>query len=438
MDPAEVRGARTSSTRVPAPDGHGRQLRLRRVPRGAGEVPGQRGLRRAARAEQAARRERGDVEQLGLGLCSYVEWTGFGSELGTCDGRARTARWSSPRARPRTARGTRRPTRSSWPARSASRSTTSRSSSPTPSWSSAAWARWARARCRSAARAVQNATDEVLDKARRLAAHLLEADAGDIEVVPGEGLGVAGSPGSRDPVGGARRARRPTRRARPRASRAGSRRRTTSRRRTRRTRSARISRSSRSTPRPAWRTCPPHHGRRLRAGSRNPMLVEGQVHGGIAQGVAQALFEEIAFDEDGNNVTGSLASYAIPPRRRPAELRDRAHADADAAQPAGGEGHRRVGRDRLDAGGLERRRRRARAHSACATSTCPRRLSASGRRSAPRADLAERARQRVDVRDRRPEPDARPDRAGQLGLAAGLAARRGAGAPRRPTRRAGG
>ena len=44
----------------------------------------------------------------------------------------------------------------------------------------------------------------------------------------------------------------------------------------------------------------------------NPLLVEGQVHGGIAQGVAQALFEEIAYDEDGNNVTGSLASYAIP------------------------------------------------------------------------------------------------------------------------------
>ena len=36
------------------------------------------------------------------------------------------------------------------------------------------------------------------------------------------------------------------------------------------------------------------------------------MHGGIAQGVAQALFEEIAYDEDGNNVTGSLASYAIP------------------------------------------------------------------------------------------------------------------------------
>jgi carbon-monoxide dehydrogenase large subunit len=43
----------------------------------------------------------------------------------------------------------------------------------------------------------------------------------------------------------------------------------------------------------------------------NPRLAEGQIHGGIAQGVAKALFEEIAFDEDGNCVTGSLASYAI-------------------------------------------------------------------------------------------------------------------------------
>ena len=59
------------------------------------------------------------------------------------------------------------------------------------------------------------------------------------------------------------------------------------------------------------------------------MLVEGQVHGGIAQGVAQALFEEIAYDEDGNNVTGSLASYAIPSAGDLPTLRDRAHADAD-------------------------------------------------------------------------------------------------------------
>ena len=45
--------------------------------------------------------------------------------------------------------------------------------------------------------------------------------------------------------------------------------------------------------------------------------------------------------------------------RRAAELRDRAHGDADARQPARGQGHRRVGHDRLDAGRAVRRRRRA-------------------------------------------------------------------------------
>jgi carbon-monoxide dehydrogenase large subunit len=36
------------------------------------------------------------------------------------------------------------------------------------------------------------------------------------------------------------------------------------------------------------------------------------VHGGIAQGVAQALFEEAVYDEDGNLLTGSMASYMVP------------------------------------------------------------------------------------------------------------------------------
>jgi carbon-monoxide dehydrogenase large subunit len=44
----------------------------------------------------------------------------------------------------------------------------------------------------------------------------------------------------------------------------------------------------------------------------NPMIVEGQVHGGIAQGAAQALLEEISYDESGNCLTGSLASYMMP------------------------------------------------------------------------------------------------------------------------------
>jgi carbon-monoxide dehydrogenase large subunit len=42
----------------------------------------------------------------------------------------------------------------------------------------------------------------------------------------------------------------------------------------------------------------------------NPVLAEGQRHGGIAQGAAQALFEEILYDADGNPLTSTLADYA--------------------------------------------------------------------------------------------------------------------------------
>ena len=44
----------------------------------------------------------------------------------------------------------------------------------------------------------------------------------------------------------------------------------------------------------------------------NPMIVEGQLHGGIAQGIAQALFEEAVYDDNGQLVTGSLMDYAVP------------------------------------------------------------------------------------------------------------------------------
>jgi carbon-monoxide dehydrogenase large subunit len=44
----------------------------------------------------------------------------------------------------------------------------------------------------------------------------------------------------------------------------------------------------------------------------NPLIVEGQVHGGVAQGIAQALFEEAVYDESGNLVTGSFAEYLLP------------------------------------------------------------------------------------------------------------------------------
>ncbi|MBV9936817.1 MAG: xanthine dehydrogenase family protein molybdopterin-binding subunit [Actinobacteria bacterium] len=43
----------------------------------------------------------------------------------------------------------------------------------------------------------------------------------------------------------------------------------------------------------------------------NPMLADGQIHGGLAQGVAQALLEEVRYDEDGNPITANLADYAF-------------------------------------------------------------------------------------------------------------------------------
>jgi aerobic carbon-monoxide dehydrogenase large subunit len=44
----------------------------------------------------------------------------------------------------------------------------------------------------------------------------------------------------------------------------------------------------------------------------NPIIVEGQVHGGVAQGVGGALFEDMAYDEQGQLLAGSLMDYAVP------------------------------------------------------------------------------------------------------------------------------
>ncbi len=48
-------------------------------------------------------------------------------------------------------------------------------------------------------------------------------------------------------------------------------------------------------------------GRRI-----NPLVVDGQIQGGIAQGIAQALFEEVVYDQEGQLKTGTLIDYAIP------------------------------------------------------------------------------------------------------------------------------
>jgi carbon-monoxide dehydrogenase large subunit len=43
----------------------------------------------------------------------------------------------------------------------------------------------------------------------------------------------------------------------------------------------------------------------------NPLLLDGQRHGGVAQGAAQALLEEVRYDADGNPITSNLADYAM-------------------------------------------------------------------------------------------------------------------------------
>jgi len=44
----------------------------------------------------------------------------------------------------------------------------------------------------------------------------------------------------------------------------------------------------------------------------NPVIVDGQIHGGIAQGIAEAIYEEAVYDENGNLVTGSMVDYLVP------------------------------------------------------------------------------------------------------------------------------
>ena len=44
----------------------------------------------------------------------------------------------------------------------------------------------------------------------------------------------------------------------------------------------------------------------------NPMLIEGQIHGGVVHGIGQALFERVHYDDDGQLVTGTFVDYALP------------------------------------------------------------------------------------------------------------------------------
>jgi carbon-monoxide dehydrogenase large subunit len=159
--------------------------------------------------------------------------------------------------------------------------------------------------------AMINATREVLAKARELAAHLLEASVEDITVVPGKGLGVAGDPSATVSwTQLAAAAADPSQL--PEGMEPGL-----------------EAEADFETPDSSYpfgahvavvevdvETGMAKLVRHVTVDDSgkiaNPLLAEGQIHGGIAQGVAQALYEGMAYDEDGNCLTGSLVSYALP------------------------------------------------------------------------------------------------------------------------------
>ncbi len=82
----------------------------------------------------------------------------------------------------------------------------------------------------------------------------------------------------------------------------------------------------------------------------NPLIVEGQIHGGLAQGIGQAMIEEVVYNDDGQLMTGSFMDYAMPRATDFPRFELHSHGDADTGQPA-----RRQGRAARPARSARRR-----------------------------------------------------------------------------------
>ena len=262
------------------------------------------------RSEQRARRRHNSITQLGIGLCCYVEWTGFGSETASCsvaeNGDVTIVTGTAPHGQghetslAQLAAG-------ALGVPLASVHVVHSDTARTPRGPGTMGSRSLQV----GGSAVLGAAQRTLDGARRIAAHLREADPSDIVVVPGEGLAVAGVPGTLTSWAQlAQAAHDPHRR--PPGMPPGLQ-----------------AHASFATPDASYPfgahlavvevdtetgaaalvryVAVDDAGRII-----NPSLAEGQVHGGIAQGAGQALFEEIAYDDDGNCLTGSLVAYGIP------------------------------------------------------------------------------------------------------------------------------
>jgi aerobic carbon-monoxide dehydrogenase large subunit len=253
------------------------------------------------REEQAARREAGDPVQLGIGLAVYVEITagGGGSEFGSvtvhADGSATISAGTSGHGQGHaTAFAMLASDRLGIPMQRIRFVQSDTALVPRGSGTGGSRS------LQMGGNAVAAAADDVLEQARRRAAELLEANPDDVELTEAGEFGVSGVPGvtltwtqvashgeelhagldfrqegATFPFG------------------------------------AHVSVVEVDTE--TGMVTPRRHvavddcGRVL-----NPLLVEGQQHGGLAQGIAQALYEEVVFDPDGQPLTATLADYRMP------------------------------------------------------------------------------------------------------------------------------
>ena len=118
--------------------------------------------------------------------------------------------------------------------------------------------------------------------------------------------------------------------------------------------------SWRSIPRPARPASTAGPRSTTSARSINPMIVEGQVHGGIAQGVGQAMLEGAVYDKEGQLRDRELHGLLHAARRRPAVLQGGHDRHALPVEPAGHQGLRRGRRHRRAGRRHQRHHRRAR------------------------------------------------------------------------------
>jgi len=258
------------------------------------------------RAEQARRRERGDAVQIGIGVASYVEVTGAGNfteyagvdvdENGIATVKVGTSAHGQGHATTFSMLVSERLGIPMSDIRFVQADTAS-----VPRGGGTMGSR----SLQIGGNAVNRAAEVVLESARQLAAELLEADVDDIEVAENGGLGVVGVPDRN--LSWASLAQAGRERGTPLT-----------------TELDWVQEGGSTFPFGAHvsvvevdtgtgKVVPVKHfavddcGRIV-----NPLIVAGQQHGGLAQGISQALWEHVRYDDDGNPQTATLTDYTIP------------------------------------------------------------------------------------------------------------------------------